>query len=167
MQKLEIVEEMRGENSAVSYFPEGTAASWVVVRFPSTSPRYVGFAGGRLREGCTGVNLWDTKTWLVVAKGQGYLASELGDEIAVFDQVFPIIQVFEHEGFLLLSSQTEMTAYQEGRESWSTGRIAHSSFAVKFLSERILCRTWDMQSDREVDFEVDLRTGRVFGGIQV
>ena len=81
----------------------------------------------------------------------------------------PITDVREilDKGMIIFANLTEITAYDSTGKKWTTKRLALEGFKiVDISSERIVGKYYDIRSEADNLFEVDLASGEVKGGIE-
>lgn len=103
----------------------------------------------------------------VVSEGDGYIVRT--DDPHVWKEVkaYPILDVraIPSKKLLVFADFTEIVAYGVGGLAWKTSRL--SSDGVKIIevtADHIRGLAWDAATDREVEFLVDVNTGRHTGG---
>ena len=125
----------------------------------------LGFAGPGVPSG-----VWacpDT-AWICVAAG-GYVYLIDSREPARWHQVDyrPVTQILasaEHD-LLIFSSFHSLLAWGREGKSWQTGRLSWDGVRITAIRGATLFGLgWEMNTDRELEFEVDLKTGEHRGG---
>ncbi len=111
----------------------------------------------------TGVWSCPDPEWLcAVAGGYAYLVNTA--DPGAWDQVEyrPVLAVIPlvEQGLLLFSGHQSMVAYGPKGKAWETRRLSWEGFQVlKVEGTSLTGLGWDLITDREYEFEVDLRTG--------
>ena len=158
------------------YFPdtstEGGSDGPIVKVTPPGGTSWVGiFAFGQLvKNGLSGLYpMPDQKQFCVVANGRGYIV-DAGDH-SRWEELMaqPITDVREilDKGMIIFANLTEITAYDSTGKKWTTKRLALEGFKiVDISSERIVGKYYDIRSEADNLFEVDLASGEVKGGIE-
>jgi hypothetical protein len=104
---------------------------------------------------------------LAVAGGYAYRIDTLHPESPELLEQRPAVALFpipEHN-LLLLAGFHDVLALGEKGVCWRTGRLSWEGLTVTGLQGDLLHGTgWDMYTDRELPFTVDLRTGAHHGG---
>jgi len=101
--------------------------------------------------------------WLcAVAGGYAYLVNTAQPKEWAQVEYRPVLAVMAlpEQNLLLFSSHQSMTAYSPEGKVWETGRLSWEGFQVLRVGEQSLAGLgWDLMTDSEFEFEVDLRTG--------
>jgi hypothetical protein len=113
-------------------------------------------------------SLPDPARFLVVAGGQAYsvVASD-PDDWDGFRKPFPITHVLRASdpALVLLVDFTNIAAIGPGGLAWSSERLSSDGIVVKALFGRSLVGVgWSAPDERDVEFELDLTTGKHRGG---
>lgn len=159
------------------YFPgassEGGRDGPIVHVIPYSGDPWVGvFAFGQLapRDGKTGLFTFpDPDILCVVAEGDGYLVRAVNPKEWSPVEVYPICEVVPASGknLVVFANYTEMVALGTSGLVWRTDRLAWSEMKItRVTSEYIEAETWDIRSEENVTFRVDLSTGQHAGGIE-
>jgi hypothetical protein len=141
----------------------------VIVR-PEGEPLFLatcalGFAGPAVP---TGIWSCPDPAWLcAVAGGYAYLIDTRAPE--QWEQVVyrPVTAVTSVPGFglLVFSSFHSLLAWGRSGKVWQTGRLSWDGLQITGQrGETLLGLGWDMNTDSEREFEVDLKTGQHRGG---
>ena len=125
----------------------------------------LGFAGPGVP---TGVWSCPDPAWVCIAAGGYVYLIDTGDP-ARWEQVEyrPVTEVraIAEQRLLLFSSFHALLAWGSEGRVWETGRLSWDGVRItEILGDRVLGLGWDMESDRELEFEVDLKTGQHRGG---
>ncbi len=125
----------------------------------------LGFAGSAVP---TGVWACPDAAWLcAVAGGYAYLIDTRDParwEQVVYRPVTAITAVAEQD-LLIFSSFHSLLAWGREGKVWQTGRLSWDGIRITSIQrETLLGFGWDMKTDQELLFEVDLKTGRHHGG---
>ena len=104
---------------------------------------------------------------LAVAGGYAYLVDTLGPQSCIHLPLRPVTQIavaVEH-GLLLLAGFHEVAAVGRDGLLWTSARLSWEGVSMGAVRNGELHGTgWNMETDREVPFAIDLRTGRHTGG---
>jgi len=104
---------------------------------------------------------------LAVAGGYAYLANTLAPERPLHIPLRPVSQVLpapEHN-LLLLAGFHTIAAIAPSGLLWETARLTWEGLTLTGIRDNQLHGLgWDMRTDRELPFTVDLATGRHTGG---
>ncbi len=125
----------------------------------------LGFAGTAVP---TGVWACPDAAWIcAVAGGYAYLIDTRDParwEQVVYRPVTAITAVAEQD-LLIFSSFHSLLAWGRAGKVWQTGRLSWEGIRITSIQrETLLGFGWDMKTDQELLFEVDLKTGRHHGG---
>ena len=107
---------------------------------------------------------------LVVSNGDGFIVRESFP--GKFEKVHAIpvrsIHIIKSHSMVVLADDTSLSAYGKDGLVWKTDRIAWSELRVQSISpKKITCKTFDIRSDEEISFTVDLNTGICHDGIKI
>jgi hypothetical protein len=73
--------------------------------------------------------------------------------------------VLSQQGLLLFAGFTSITALGSSGIAWTTGRLTWEGLTISSIDgDKLLGHGWDAPADKEVPFEVDLKTGKHTGG---
>ncbi len=102
-----------------------------------------------------------------VAGGYAYLAdSKNPDEVALLSMkpVVAVVPVAE-AGLLIFVGFQTLLAWGTDGVAWETGRLSWEGVRVTGFSQgEVVGYGWDLMADKEVEFRVDLKTGKHTGG---
>ena len=104
---------------------------------------------------------------LAVAGGYAYLVDTLQPERCLHLPLRPVTQVLAapDEGLLLLAGFHHVAAVSREGLLWQSGRLSWEGVQLGEVSQGKLHGTgWNMKTDRDVPFTLDLRTGEHRGG---
>lgn len=104
---------------------------------------------------------------LAVAGGYGYLVDTNTPERCLHLPLRPVVRVLpvSEEGLILLAGFHTVAAIGEAGLLWETGRLSWEGVTLGDVRNgRLQGLGWEMRTDRELPFEVDLRTGAHTGG---
>jgi hypothetical protein len=104
---------------------------------------------------------------LAVAGGYAYLADTLAPERPAFLTPKPVVQVLAapEANLLLLAGFHTIAAIGAAGLLWETARLTWEGLTLGDIRDNQLHGLgWDMRTDRELPFAVDLRTGSHTGG---
>lgn len=109
----------------------------------------------------------DADSFCAVVGGYAYLVK--AGEPASWQRVeqSPVVdlRVLSQQGLLLFVGFTSITAVDASGISWTTERLSWEGLTIaEIKGDKLLGRGWDAASDKEVPFEVDLKTGKHTGG---
>jgi hypothetical protein len=103
----------------------------------------------------------------LVAGGYAYLVDTARPEGCTHLRLRPVVEVRElrEQGLLLLVGFHTMMAWGINGLAWETRRLSWEGVRVERVEgEEVRGFGWDLRTDREVEFVVDLRTGDAVGG---
>jgi hypothetical protein len=105
----------------------------------------------------------------VVASGDGYLVT--ADDPTNWQQiaVYPICEVIPapSKNLIIFASHTHMPAFGSAGVAWRSKRLAWSDMRITQVTPtHIEGETWDIRSEENIAFAVDIATGEHKGGIE-
>lgn len=139
---------------------------------PNSGDAWVGvFAYGKNspKDGATGLfSFPDPDIVCIVARGDGYLVrtNDPSDWKAV--EVYPICAAvpIASRNIVVFANHTELTAVGASGVVWKTKRLAWSEMKLLRVTDDFIDgETWDIRSEENVSFRVDLSNGEHTGGI--
>ena len=150
-----------GKDGVIVTFGLGTDHEWTGV--------FAFGNNGQLRTRAI-VPLPESDLVVVVSDGDGYMVRE--GQPGLFESVRAVpvrsVHVIPSAGLLVLADDTTLCAYGQKGLVWETDRIAWSELVIEDVSPtNIRCRTYDIRSEEDLVFEVDVQDGRCHGGIDV
>lgn len=75
------------------------------------------------------------------------------------------LRVLSQQGLLIFAGFTSITAVGSAGIAWTTERLSWEGLTITDIKgERLEGKGWDAMADKEVPFEVDLKTGKHTGG---
>jgi hypothetical protein len=75
------------------------------------------------------------------------------------------LRVLSQHGLLLFAGFTSITAFGNSGIDWTTERLTWEGLTISAIDgDKLLGHGWDALADKEVPFEVDLKTGKHTGG---
>ena len=104
---------------------------------------------------------------LAVAGGYAYLINTQAPERALFVPLRPVTQVLaaEETGLILLAGFHRVAAIGAEGLQWESERLSWEGITLgEIVGNELHGMGWDMRTDREVPFSVDLSTGKHRGG---
>ena len=104
---------------------------------------------------------------LAVAGGYAYLADANAPEQCIHLPLRPVVQVMPvpESGLILLAGFHTVAAVGESGWLWETARLSWEGVTLAEVhAGKLHGMGWEMRTDRELPFEVDLRTGQHTGG---
>ena len=125
----------------------------------------LGFADPRALTGVWGC---PAAGWMcAVAGGYAYLVDTAAPERSEQVGLRPVVEVraLEAEQLLVFAGFHAVVAWGEDGLRWQTGRLSWEGVTLGAVREgRLEGMGWEMMSDREMRFSIDLRTGEHTGG---
>lgn len=115
----------------------------------------------------TGIFSTPDPAWIcAVSGGYAYLINTLAPE--QFEQIpyRPVLEVRQlvEQNLLIFSSHYSLLAWKREGIVWQTGRLSSEGVEILSVDGSILHgRGWDMITDRDMDFSIDLKTGERIG----
>ena len=102
---------------------------------------------------------------LAVAGGYAYLIDTLAPETCLHLPLKPVAQILPTPTLLLLAGFQHIAAIGPNGVAWQSARLSWEGLTLGTITGNTLHGTgWNMRTDRDVAFELDLRTGRHTGG---
>ena len=111
----------------------------------------------------------DPKRVCIAAKGAGYLVSAMEPTSWELVRATPLIDVrpVGVRGIIVFASFTNLVAYGATGIIWRTKRLAWSNLKITEVTDEIIKGVfWDIRSEANAEFVVDLATGTNIGGIE-
>jgi hypothetical protein len=109
----------------------------------------------------------DPDSFCAVVGGYAYVV-KAGDPAKWFRvEQSPVVdlRVLSQHGLLLFAGFTSITAVDRSGIAWTTERLSWEGLTITEIKGDILFgHGWDAHTDKEVPFEVDLKTGKHTGG---
>jgi hypothetical protein len=103
----------------------------------------------------------------VVSFGTGYIVNAEDPRDWMKVVCFPILDLrsIPSTQLLLFSDFTKIVAYGPHGKAWHTQDVCWDKLTIQEVTtERVLGSGWNAPKSREMDFEVDLKTGRILRG---
>jgi hypothetical protein len=109
----------------------------------------------------------DPGQFCVVVGGYAYLVKAANPAEWQRIEQRPVVdlRVLAQQGLLLFAGFTSITAVDSSGITWTTERLSWEGLTISEIEgDKLLGHGWDALADKEVPFEVDLRTGKHAGG---
>jgi len=109
----------------------------------------------------------DPDSFCVVVGGYAYVvkAGNPAQWLRVEQSPVVDLRVLSQQGLLLFAGFTSITALGSSGIAWTTGRLTWEGLTITATDGgKLYGRGWDALADKEVAFEVDLKTGKHEGG---
>ena len=109
----------------------------------------------------------DPEQFCVVVGGYAYVvkAAHTAEWLRVEQRPVVDMRVLPPQGLLLLAGFTSITALNRSGIAWTTDRLTWEGLTINSIAgDKLLGHGWDALADKEVPFEVDLKTGKHTGG---
>jgi hypothetical protein len=109
----------------------------------------------------------DPDSFCIVVGGYAYLvkANNPAEWLRVEQRPVVDLRVVSQQGLLLFAGFTTITAVGSTGIAWTTERLSWEGLSITDIKgDKLLGRGWDALADKEVPFEVDLKTGQHTGG---
>lgn len=103
----------------------------------------------------------------VVSEGQAYIVDVTSPTVYETLPLIPIIAVRDSEKhqLLIFANHTELLAIGSNGIAWRTERLSWDGLRLTQITDDVICGTfWDIQTESEQSFTVDLATGAHLGG---
>ena len=125
----------------------------------------LGFQGAQVPTGVWGCPR--AEEMCAVAGGYAYVIDTGRPEVSTMVELRPVVEVLEvvEAGVLVLAGFHTVAAWGVEGMAWETGRLSWEGLRLGGVAGGVLEGWgWDVMSDREAPFRVDLRTGATEGG---
>ena len=175
--EFELLSELRSSHTKRLFYPgaieSGGHDGLNVHVIPHAGDGWIGtFAFGRFGPNAiTGVCTTPNPTKLcVIAEGQAYIVDVVHPQACDSLRIIPVLAVRSSakHGLLIFANHTELLAVGADGIAWRTARLSWDSMKLTSMNDDELCGVfWDIQSESEQGFTVDLATGRHTGGASV
>ena len=173
--ELEVLSELPPAGETRTYYYPGASSAGgydgVMVRVtPQADSPWLGiFAFGHLSpKGLTGqFTMPDTAKFCVVAKGAGYIVDTRSPVDHCIVAAEPVFHACSHReaGLLILADYLKLVAYGAGGLAWTTARVSWDGIEIdRVTKDRLYGTAWSDPLNRQVEFVVDLETGKHEGG---
>jgi hypothetical protein len=109
----------------------------------------------------------DPERFCVVVGGYAYSveASNPAEWLRIEQRPVVDLRVLPQHGLLLFAGFTSITAVGSAGIAWTTERLSWEGLTISEIDgDRLLGHGWDALADKDVPFEVDLKTGKHTGG---
>jgi hypothetical protein len=109
----------------------------------------------------------DPDSFCAVVGGYAYVvkASKPAEWLRVEQRPVVDLHVLSQQGLLLFAGFTSITAVGSSGIAWTTERLTWEGLTITDISgDKLLGHGWDALADKEVPFEVDVKTGKHTGG---
>lgn len=175
--ELECLEELRAGCNRRFFLPGGTSDGGHdginVQVTPHDGPEWVGtFASGHFGSR-TIAGLWTTPnrySFCAVVEGQGYIVDVRDPQKCEAVPIVPVLAVrssVKHQ-LLIFANHTELLAYGSAGIAWRTRRLSWDSLKLTTMSNDVLYGVfWDIRSESEQSFMVNLADGTHTGGANI
>jgi hypothetical protein len=149
---------------------EGDRSGAYVRVIPQSGPPWVGFfalgfdSDQVVSQVCSTP---DPDSFCVVVGGYAYVvkAGNPAQWLRVGQSPVVDLRVLSQQGLLLFAGFTSITAVGSSGIAWTTERLTWEGLTITAIDgDRLAGHGWDALADKEVPFEVDLKTGKHTGG---
>jgi hypothetical protein len=149
---------------------EGDRSGTFVRVVPKRGPAWVGFfalgfdSDQVVTQVCSSP---DPDSFCTVIGGYAYVVKANDPEQWLRVEQRPVVdlRVVSQQGLLLFAGFTTITAVDQSGIAWTTERLSWEGLTITDIKGgRLLGHGWDALADKEVPFEVDLKTGKHTGG---
>lgn len=109
----------------------------------------------------------DPDSVCVVAAGYAYVvkANDPGRWFRIEQRPVTALRVLEEQRLILFAGFTSITALGDSGIQWTTERLSWEGISISAISvDKLRGVGWDAMADKEIAFEVDLKTGAHSGG---
>jgi hypothetical protein len=132
---------------------------------PESSEAFLGTFALGFSDPVAPTGVWsclDAKWMCAVSGGYAYLVNTERPEEFVWVEFRPVLEVraLREQGLLLFAGHHALMAWGAQGKAWQTGRLSWEGVQITSIEGRWLCGVgWDMPTDKDVPFRVDLETG--------
>jgi hypothetical protein len=172
--EIEVLNQDHGELSVqvIEFSPvRASADRSLIARFSTMEKSWIGKFCGASDIGIAEHAIYGTPHELmacIISGGQGYLVDVAQPNKWSEISVFPIIRAVpipDANTLVLVDFQRLSGVAEEGTVSWTTPKISWDGIEVsRYDSQALYGFAWSAPKNCQVEFAVDLRTGRVTGG---
>jgi hypothetical protein len=109
----------------------------------------------------------DPERFCLVVGGYAYVvkAADPAEWLRVEQRPVVDLRALPEQGVLLFAGFTSITAVGSSGIAWTTERLSWEGLTITEIDgDKLLGHGWDAPADKEVPFEVDLKTGKHTGG---
>jgi hypothetical protein len=109
----------------------------------------------------------DPGRFCVVVGGYAYVvnSSDPADWLRIEQSPVVDLRILTQQGLVLFAGFTSITALGSSGILWTTKRLSWEGLTINEISgDKLIGHGWDAIADKEVPFEVDLKTGQHIGG---
>jgi hypothetical protein len=167
--ELDVLSELPSENTKRVFYPGGLESGGhdgLNIRVvPYEGEEWIGtFASGRFGpKTVTGVfTTPNPNKFCAISEGQAYIVDVTGPKVCESLTIVPIIAVrssMKHR-LLIFANNTEILAIGVNGAAWRTERLSWDSLKLITTTDDTLCgEFWDVQTESEQGFTVDLANG--------
>jgi len=149
---------------------EGDRSGAYVRVTPQSGPAWVGFFALGFDSDQVVSQLCSTpdpESFCVVVSGYAYVVKAGNPEQWLRVGQSPVVnlRVLSPQGLMLFVGFTSITALGGSGIAWTTERLTWEGLTITAIDgDKLLGRGWDALADKEVPFEVDLKSGKHAGG---
>jgi hypothetical protein len=149
---------------------EGDRSGAYLRVIPQTGPAWVGFfaLGFDSDQVVSAVcSSPDPDSFCIVVGGYAYVVSAVNTAQWLRVAQSPVVdlRVLMQQGLLLFAGFTSITTLGSSGILWTTERLTWEGLTIAEISgDKLIGSGWDAIADKEVPFEVDLKTGKHTGG---
>jgi len=149
---------------------EGDRSGAYVRVTPQSGPAWVGFFALGFDSDQVVSQLCSTpdpESFCVVVGGYAYVVKAGNPEQWLRVGQSPVVnlRVLSPQGLMLFVGFTSITALGGSGIAWTTERLTWEGLTITAIDgDKLLGRGWDALADKEVPFEVDLKSGKHTGG---
>jgi hypothetical protein len=167
--RWEILQELPPGRKVVAFPPDSSTVSFefLVEITPDEGESWIGNFTGSGLDLSSGV-FPTPKSKIVCINSQGavYFVNVISPLDSIEAPFSPVIEVdsFYQDGLLLLIGFTRVTIFDKEGIRW-TIKVSKDGIKINHVSkEKIMGLAWDPGKDRYVNFEIDIKSGKLLGG---
>ncbi len=167
------LDELPNEQIQRFYYPDNLIGKDGIILsiIPENKEKWIGvFEFGKIDNGLSGVYSHPNQDYIcIISNGSGYIVNSKNPEEWEEIKLIPIIdvQVIEEKNIIIFAGLTELCAYNSNGLLWISSRISWDSLTINGNNGTVIKgKYYDMRVEDYSEFEVDIETGNVKGGVE-
>ncbi|MCP3660559.1 MAG: hypothetical protein GY830_09715 [Bacteroidetes bacterium] len=171
----EIELQLYPANDSIYYYPSNEAAQYgssITLKIKYEDKSWIGcFAAGTF-SGNNDYKVYSAPNpdwFFLITNGEGYYICSKNKDKWEEVKSNPIISIYPliDNKLILFKDYTEISAYDIDGLKWETSRLSFDDFEITSINESyVKGKYWDIRSDSEETFKVDLSTGKHISSIE-
>lgn len=136
---------------------------------PQNAPEFLATCALGFRDPAVPTGIWSAphpQALCAVSGGYAYVIETAAPERFSMIPYRPVLQVLHavEAGLLLFVGHRGILAWGAGGHAWESDKLSDEGVMITEIAGSVLRGSgWNMRTDKEIPFELDLRTGRVCG----